>query len=108
MDSMTIFCTSRPEVLPLNAAFWSLTLTNPQRHIVNNSINRYSVGDRSNLVSNADGSIDIYLQNTAPVGKEANWLPATTDDFMLWLRVYQPEPAILNGEYHVPPVVGVK
>ena len=94
--------------LPPNDAFWSLTMTDSQGRMVNNPINRYSVGDRSNLVSNADGSIDIYIQNTAPAGHESNWLPAPTGDFMLWLRVYQPGTAILNGEYHVPPVVEVE
>jgi hypothetical protein len=27
---------------------------------------------------------------------------------MLWLRVYQPAPAILDGKYRVPPVIEVK
>jgi len=83
-------------------------MTNSERRTVNNPINRYSLGDRSNLISNADGSIDIYIQNTAPAGHESNWLPAPAGDFMLWLRVYQPAEAILNGEYQVPPVVEVK
>ncbi len=94
--------------LPTNNAFWSLTMTDSQRRMVNNPIDRYSIGDRSNLVPNADGSIDIYIQNTASTSHESNWLPAPTGDFMLWLRVYQPGPAILNGEYQVPPVVEVK
>jgi len=94
--------------LPPNNAFWSLTMTDSRGRMVNNPINRYSVGDRSNLVSNADGSIDIYIQNTSPAGHESNWLPAPAGDFMLWLRVYQPGTAILNGEYHVPPVVEVE
>ena len=94
--------------LPPNDAFWSLTMTDSQRRMVNNSINRYSVGDRSNLVPNADGSIDIYMQNTVPVGHESNWLPAPTGDFMLWLRAYQPGASVLSGEYHVPSVVEVQ
>jgi hypothetical protein len=75
--------------------------------MVDNPIHRYSVGDRSGLVPNADGSIDIYLQNTAPAGHESNWLPVPSGHFMLWLRVYQPGPAILDGKYRVPPVVEV-
>jgi hypothetical protein len=94
--------------LPPNDAFWSLTMGDSQSHMVENPINRYSVGDRSGLVPNADGSIDIYIQNTAPAGHESNWLPAPTGDFKLWLRVYQPSVAILSGEYHVPPIVEVK
>jgi hypothetical protein len=70
-------------------------------------VNQYSVSDRSGLVPNADGSVDIYLQNTAPAGHESNWLPAPSGKFILWLRVYMPGAAILHGEYMVPPVVEV-
>jgi len=94
--------------LPPNDAFWSLTMTDAQNHMVNNPINRYSVADRSGLVQNADGSIDIYIQNTAPAGHESNWLPAAAGDFKLWLRVYLPGATILDGKYNVPPVVEVK
>ena len=76
--------------------------------MVYNPINRYSVGDRSGLVPNADGSIDIYIQSTAPAGHESNWLPAPAGNFKLWLRVYLPGVAILEGKYKVPPVVEVK
>jgi hypothetical protein len=79
-----------------------------RRRVVDNPMHRYSVGGKSGLVPNADGSIDIYLQNKAPAGHESNWLPAPSGHFMLWLRVYQPAPAILNGNYRVPPVVEVK
>ncbi len=78
-----------------------------RNRFVANPINRYSVSDRSGLVPNADGSVDIYLQNTAPAGHESNWLPAPAGNFILWLRVYMPGAAILNGEYTVPPVVEV-
>ena len=94
--------------LPPNDAFWSLTMTDVQSHMVNNPINRYSVGDRSGLGPNADGSIDIYIQGTEPAGHESNWLPAPTGNFKLWLRAYLPGAAILDGKYSVPPVVKVK
>jgi hypothetical protein len=97
-----------PGGLPPNDASWSLTMGDPRRRMVENSIHRYSVGGRSGLVPNADGSIDICIQNTVPVVHESNWLPAPAGDFMLWLRVYQPGAAILNGTYRVPPVVEVK
>jgi hypothetical protein len=91
--------------LPPNNAFWSLTMGDAQNHFVANPIDRYSVSDRSGLAQNADGSIDIYIQNAAPTGHESNWLPAPSGNFILWLRVYVPGAAILNGEYRVPPVV---
>jgi len=97
-----------PEGLPPNGAFWSLTMADEKERFVANPINRYCVGDRSGLVSNADGSVDIYLQNAAPAGHESNWLPAPTGRFRLWLRAYIPGAAILDGTYSVPPVVKMK
>jgi hypothetical protein len=97
-----------PGGLPPNDAFWSLTMGNAKNHFVANPINRYSVSDRSGLAQNADGSVDIYLQNTAPAGHESNWLPAPAGNFILWLRVYLPGTTILDGKYEVPPVVEAK
>jgi hypothetical protein len=94
--------------LPPNSAFWSLTMGDAKNHFVANPINRYSVSDRSGLVPNADGSVDIYIQNAASAGHESNWLPAPSGTFILWLRAYIPGEAILHGEYTVPPVVDVK
>ncbi len=93
--------------LPPNRAFWSLTMGDAKNRFVPNPIDRYSVGDRSGLVPNADGSVDIYIQNAAPAGHESNWLPAPPGNFILWLRAYLPGQPILNGEYQVPPVVEV-
>ena len=90
--------------LPPNHAFWSLTMSDAKNRFVANPINRYSVGDRSGLVPNADGSVDIYIQTTAPADHESNWLPAPSGNFILWLRAYLPGQAILDGEYKVPPV----
>ena len=96
-----------PGGLPPNNAFWSLTMGDAQNRFVANPLNRYSVSDRSGLVPNADGSVDIYLQNAAPAGQESNWLPAPAGNFILWLRVYMPGADILNGKYKVPPIVEV-
>jgi hypothetical protein len=94
--------------LPPNDAFWSLTITDVAGFMVHNPIDRYSLGDRSGLVPNADSSIDIAIQSTAPAGHESNWLPAPTGNFKLMLRAYLPGSAILSGEYHVPPVIKVR
>jgi hypothetical protein len=94
--------------LPPNQAFWSLTMGTAKNHFVPNPLNRYSVSDRSGLVPNPDGSVDIYMQHTAPAGHESNWLPAPAGQFILWLRVYIPGATILQGTYTVPPVVEVQ
>jgi len=91
--------------LPPNHAFWSLTMGDARNRFVANPINRYSVSDRSGLVMNADGSVDIYIRNVAPTGHKSNWLPAPAGKFILWLRVYLPDETILDGKYKVPPVV---
>jgi len=91
--------------LPPNKAFWSLTMGDAHNRFVSNALNRYSVSDRSGLVRNADGSVDIYIQNAVPAGHESNWLPSPRGAFLLWLRVYLPGPSILEGKYNVPPVI---
>ncbi|MGH8141401.1 MAG: DUF1214 domain-containing protein [Steroidobacteraceae bacterium] len=93
-----------PGGLPPVDAFWSLTMADARQHFVGNPIDRYCVTDRSNLVPDADGSVVVYLQNTAPAGHESNWLPAPTGRFRLWLRAYMPGADILDGTYTVPPV----
>ena len=94
-----------PGGLPPNDAFWSLTMADPKERFVANPIDRYSVGDRSGLTQNPDGSVDIYIQNAAPAGHESNWLPAPAGRFVLWLRAYMPRAVVLRGEYAVPPIV---
>jgi hypothetical protein len=96
-----------PGGLPPNNAFWSITMGTAKNHFVANPINRYCVSDRSGLEPNADGSVDIYIQNGVPAGHESNWLPAPSGNFILWLRVYVPGQVILDGKYKVPPIVKV-
>ena len=96
------------EQLPPDDAFWSLTMNDVVGYMVRNPIDRYSVGSQSGLTPNADGSIDIYFQRAAPAGHESNWLPAPAGNFKLMLRAYLPGRAILDGEYHVPPVKKVR
>lgn len=93
--------------LPPNQAFWSITMGDARNRFVENSLNRYSVSDRTGLAPDPDGSVDIYIKKAAPVGHESNWLPAPSGNFILWLRVYIPGEAILNGQYNVPPVIKV-
>jgi hypothetical protein len=97
--------TFRAGQLPPNDAFWSLTVTDVVGYMVQNPINRSSLDERSNLATNADGSIDVYLQQEAPTGHEQNWLPTPSGKFKLMLRAYLPGAAILNGAYRVPQVV---
>lgn len=93
-----------PGQLPPYEGFWSLTMGDGRNRYVPNTLNRYSVGDRSGLVPNADGSVDVLISKEAPAGRKSNWLPAPGGDFILWLRVYMPGPGIVDRTWVVPPV----
>jgi len=94
---------------PPAKAFWSLTMYDGEGYMVANPINRNTIGDRSNLKTNADGSVDIYFQNQSPgKDKEANWLPAPKGEFNVLLRVYWPKEEMLNGSWKAPGIKKVK
>lgn len=98
---------NRGELPPVNG-FWSLTMYDKNYFFVANPINRQSISARQNLKSNADGSVDLYIQNESPgPDKEANWLPAPKDQFILMMRLYWPKekaPSILDGTWKIPQV----
>ena len=92
--------------LPPVDGFWSLTMYDTGYFFVPNALNRYTVSQRNKLKANADGSVDLYIQNESPgADKEDNWLPAPKDGFILMMRLYWPKqnsPSILNGTWSVP------
>jgi hypothetical protein len=92
--------------LPPVDAFWSLTLYNAADFaLVENPINRYSIGDRTaGLVYGPDGSLEIQIQNQVPGQGKSNWLPAPAGPYQLILRTYQPKPTLFNGSYRLPPL----
>ena len=97
-----------PGQWPPSNAFWSLTLYDSDQAVVENPINRYALGDRSDLVPNADGSLTIYIQKDAMAGALVNnWLPAPQGEnqaFNLIMRIYWPTQEMLDGTWVVPPV----
>ena len=57
---------------------------------------------RPDLVTNDDGSVDVYFGPTAPDGKEANWIPTAKDrKFFLLFRFYGPETALFDGSFEL-------
>jgi hypothetical protein len=94
--------------LPPAEAFWSLTMYDTDFFFVPNSINRYDLAKRDHLITNPDGSVEMYIQAETPgKDKEANWLPAPKGKFSLVLRLYTPTttaPSILDGTWTPPPV----
>jgi hypothetical protein len=93
--------------IPPAKNFWSYTMYKlPQRWLVDNPINRYSIGSATpGLEKAADGSITLYFQAKSPgKDKESNWLPTPEGPFWPILRTYGPGKSILDKSYKLPAV----
>ena len=86
-------------------AFWSITMYDlPDFYLVANPIGRYSIGDRTpGLRRDRDGSLTIVIQHDQPADT-SNWLPAPAAQFRPIMRLYQPQAAVLDGTYKIPPI----
>jgi hypothetical protein len=96
------------ETLPRAEFFWSATLYRlPERLLVDNPINRYSIGDRTpGLTYASDRGLTLHISHAAPSepDRAANWLPAPDGPFTVVLRVYGPSHTISEGEWTLPPL----
>jgi hypothetical protein len=91
--------------MPSVKYFWSWTMYKlPQRWLVANSINRYSLGSATPGLKKADdGSITIYLQAESPgKDRESNWLPAPDGPFWPVYRTYGPGKPLLDQTWKLP------
>jgi len=92
--------------MPPAKGFWSITMYDSAYFFVPNPINRYTVSSRNKFTANADGSVDLFVQNESPgKGKESNWLPAPKGKFILMMRLYWPQttkPSIIDGSWKPP------
>ena len=90
-------------------AFWSVTMYDtPSFYLVDNPIDRYSIGDRTRGLQIAgDGSLTIVMQREEPIEPEhrANWLPTPAGNFPPLLRMYEPDAAVLDGSFELPPII---
>ena len=87
--------------------FWSWTMYKlPQRWLVANPINRYSLGSATPGLKKADdGSITIYFQTDSPGrDKESNWLPAPNGPFWPVYRTYGPGTPLQDGTWKLPDI----
>ena len=104
-DKKYVMHFKKGELPPVNG-FWSMTMYDKDYFFVPNPLNRYTVSQRNDFTRNADGSVDLLIQNESPgPGKEQNWLPAPKGEFILMMRLYWAKdkpPSILDGSW-VPP-----
>ena len=72
--------------------FWSLTLYDVDtRCIISNEQQIADRSSRMDLLTNEDGSVDLYFGPSVPEGKEKNWIPTVPNQgFFAYLRFYAP------------------
>ncbi|MER5836693.1 DUF1254 domain-containing protein [Rhodococcus qingshengii] len=89
------------DALPKVKFFWSATMYRlPERLLVANPIDRYSIGDRTpDIVYNDDGSLTLHISHDEPrePAARANWLPAPEGPFTVVVRAYGGEADIVDG-----------
>ena len=92
------------ETLPptLEGGFWSVTAYGEDDFLIDNSIDRYCINDRSDFKLNADSTLDIILSKDAPEDT-SNWLPVSDGEFHLFMRIYVPDMTALDSWQ--PPVI---
>lgn len=91
--------------LPPAEVFWSVTVYDRKGFQVANPLNRCALGDRDPLRYNADGSLDLFIQDDNPgPEREPNWHPAPSGPMALFMRLYEPKAEVLDGRWSPPPV----
>jgi hypothetical protein len=84
--------------------FWSLTIYDVNtRALIQNKEQRADRSSRMDLVTNADGSVDLYVGPSAPTGFEKNWIPSVpAKAWFAYFRLYAPTEAHFNGQWTLP------
>lgn len=89
--------------------FWSVTAYDSSNNfLIDNEIDRYCINDRSNVVCNEDGSLDIYIQAQQPEAHVENWLPVLEGEFHLVMRIYLPDETVVSNQWPTPVISAVK
>jgi hypothetical protein len=84
--------------------FWSLTAYTKEGELDDDSTPaRATIGERTGLRRNRDGSVDITVSDSRR--KAANWLQAPHGAFELVMRLYAPKPEAGDGTWQPPRIV---
>ncbi len=103
IDSAKTYRIRIPEDFPARN-FWSVFAYDSRtRTFIANGTKGRHLSSRDVLVKNADGSADIYVGPSVPVGLESNWIETIPgSDIFIGLRTYGPEESVLSGSYKIP------
>jgi len=86
--------------------FWSVTVYDVDtRSIIQNTERIADRSSRQDLVTNGDGSVDLYFGPTVPKGFEKNWIPTTPGmSWFTYLRLYAPTEAYFDKSWPLPDI----
>lgn len=89
--------------------FWAVTVyDNMTRSMIQTDTKRAGVSTRDKLLTNADGSVDVYFGPSAPAGKESNWIKTLPGKgWFAYFRWYGPTQAFFDKSWKLEDVLRV-
>jgi hypothetical protein len=87
--------------------FWAITAYDVDtRSLIDNPQQISELSSRMDLLTNADGSVDIYLapdKATIPAGMQSNWIPTVEGRaWFAYFRLYAPLEGYLDASWQLP------
>jgi hypothetical protein len=96
-----------PWSLPPVHGYWTLLTYDAREPLVDNPVERYSIGDWNGLVPEPDGTVTIRVQHPDPGPDVPNWLPAPPGPFNLLLQLCWPQREVLDRRWTPPAVTPI-
>ncbi|MEE1806915.1 DUF1214 domain-containing protein [Streptomyces sp. BE133] len=86
--------------------YWSLVVYSSDTHtFLPNSTQLSRSSLNPDLVTNEDGTVDLYFGPQAPTGQDSNWLPTLNGTgFEVMFRLYGPKDAFTDKTWALPDI----
>ena len=103
LDGSNTYRLQVPPNVPVNL-FWSVVAYDRETHgLIRDMSHPTRASNTPELVTNEDGSVDVWFAPEAPEGKESNWIPTKAGErFELVFRFFGPEPALFDKTWVLP------
>ena len=103
LDGSNLYRLRVPAKMPVKE-FWSVTVYDYEtRSMVKTDTDVAAKSSYDQLVTNTDGSVDLYFGPTAPAGKENNWIKTLPGrGWFVWFRFYGPLEPFFDKSWKLP------
>ncbi len=102
-DHDSSLCHTATYEIPKNNAFWSITMYGATGFIESEN----AILNSNNVVLNGDGTFTAFFGSKEACGDVPNRLD-TPEGWNFMMRIYCPDPSVLNGGYRLPATVPVE